>query len=342
MNAYGDTPRGVAASGYTARVLKALLLAMIGSYAAGAQCASAPEAYPSRPVRLLVGVPPGGAADFTARIVAQKLGDTWRQNVVVENRGGAGGTIACEIAANAAPDGYTLLWSSVTTHGVGPLLYSKLPYDALKSFTHVGLAASLPMIMVVNNSIGATSVKELVTLARAKPATLHFASSSSGSLPHLMGEAFKSAAGAPIVHVPYKGSGPAVIDLAAGNVQMMFDAPPALYGQIKAGRLRVLASAYSKRSELFPDAPTLAEVGYPGLEGVIWYGVSGPARLLPALVARIDADLHKLLGAADVKERFAQQGALATPSGPEAYAAFIRAELAKWAPVVKSSGAKVD
>jgi tripartite-type tricarboxylate transporter receptor subunit TctC len=221
-------------------------------------------------------------------------------------------------------------------------LYSKLPYDALRSFTHVGLAASLPMIMVVHNSIGVTSVKELVALARSKPGTLHFASSSSGSLPHLMGEAFKTAAGAPIVHVPYKGSGPAVVDLAAGNVQLMFDAPPALYGQIKAGRLRVLASAYSRRSELFPDAPTLGEAGYPGLEGVIWYGVSGPSRLSPALVARIDGDLRKLVGAADVKERFGQQGALATPSGPEAYVAFIRAELAKWAPVVKSSGARVD
>jgi tripartite-type tricarboxylate transporter receptor subunit TctC len=304
--------------------------------------AAAPQPYPARPIRLILGVPPGGAADFTARIVAQKLGDPWRQNVVVENRGGAGGTIACEIAANAAPDGYTLLWSSITTHGVGPLLYSKLPYDALKSFTHIGLAATLPLIMVVHAGVQAATVKELVALARARPGTLHFASSSSGSLPHLMGEAFKSAAGAPIVHVPYKGSGPAVIDLAGGNVQIMFDAPPSLYGQIKAGRLRVLASAYSKRSELFPEAPTLAEAGYPGLEGALWYGVSAPARLPRELQSHINGDLQKALGAPDVKERYAQQGAIATPSNPAAYADFISAELAKWAPVVKSSGAKVD
>jgi tripartite-type tricarboxylate transporter receptor subunit TctC len=322
------------------RLLAAVLSAAL---ALGAAHAAAPsDAYPTRPVRLLVPVPPGGAADFTARIVSQKLGDALAQNVVVENRGGAGGTIACEIAARSAPDGHTLLWSSVTTHGVGPVLYSKLPYDPLRSFTHVGLAASLPMIMVVHGSVAAASVKELVALAKAKPDNLHFASSSSGSLPHLVGEMFRTATGAPIVHVPYKGSGPAVIDLAGGNVQIMFDAPPALYGQIKAGRLRVLASAYSKRSELFPDAPTLAEAGYPGLEGVIWYGISGPAGLAPAVVSRLNAELHKLLSFAEVKERFAQQGAIATPMSAQRYTAFVAAEMAKWAPVVRSSGAKVD
>ena len=322
--------------------MRTLLLTLATACAISIATAHAAENWPARPIRLLVGVPPGGAADFTARIVAQKLGDAWGQNVVVENRGGAGGTIACDITAKASPDGYTLLWSSVTTHGVGPLLYSKLPYDALKSFTHVGLAASLPMIMVVHQAVGATSVKELVALARSKPGSLHFASSSSGSLPHLVGEMFRTVTGAPIAHVPYKGSGPAVIDLAAGNVQIMFDAPPALYGQIKAGRLRVLAWAHARRSELFPDVPTLAEAGYPGLEGVIWYGVSAPANLRAPLVRRINDDLHKLLAQPDVRERFAQQGAIPTPMSAERYTAFIAAELAKWAPVVKSSGAKVD
>ena len=306
-------------------------------------CAAGGESvYPARPIRLIVGVPPGGAADFTARIVGQKLTDALGQNLVVENRGGAGGTIASEIAAKSAPDGYTLLWSSVTTHGVGPVLYSKLPYDALKSFTHIGLAASLPMIMVVHNSVPASSVKELIALAKAKPETLHFASSSSGSLPHLVGEMFKTASGAPIVHVPYKGSGPAVIDLAGGNVQIMFDAPPSLYGQIKAGRLRVLASVASKRSELFPDAPTLIELGFRGMEGVIWYGLSGPAGMPPAIVKRISEELFRLLALPDVKERYLQQGAIPTPMTPQSYTAFIKAEMAKWGPVVKASGAKVD
>jgi tripartite-type tricarboxylate transporter receptor subunit TctC len=230
----------------------------------------------------------------------------------------------------------------VTTHGVGPVLYAKLPYDALRDFTHIGLAASLPMIMAVHASVPAASVRELVALAKSKPDTLHFASSSSGSLPHLVGELFKTKTGARIVHVPYKGSGPAVIDLAAGNVQMMFDAPPSLYGQIKAGRLRVLASVYSRRSELFPEAPTLAEAGFPGIEGVIWYGLSGPARMPAYAVQRISDALQKLLARADVKARFAEQGAIATPLSPADYAAFIRAEMAKWGPVVKLSGAKVD
>ena len=307
-----------------------------------ADAIAAGAAYPVRPIRLIVGVPPGGAADFTARIVAQKLTDALRQNLVVENRGGAGGTIASEIASKSSADGYTLLWSSVTTHGVGPVLYSKLPYDALKDFTHIGLAASLPMIMVVHTAVPATSVKELVALAKAKPDTIHFASSSSGSLPHLVGEMFRTATGAQIVHVPYKGSGPAVVDLAAGNVQIMFDAPPSLYGQIKAGRLRVLASVYSKRSDLFPDAPTLGEAGYPRLEGVIWYGLSGPAGIPAPVVNRISSELRQLVTLTDVKERFAQQGAIPTPMTPQQYTAFIKAEMTKWAPVVKSSGAKVD
>ena len=304
--------------------------------------AAQPAPYPNKPIRLVVGVPPGGAADFTARILAQKLAEGMGQNLVVENRGGAGGTIASDITAKANPDGYTLLWSSVTTHGVGPVLYSKLPYDAVKDFTHIGLAASLPMIAAVHVSVPAKSVKELIALAKAKPGTLHFASSSSGSLPHLVGEMFRTMTGAQIVHVPYKGSGPAVIDLAAGNVQMMFDAPPSLYGQIKAGRLRVVASVYSKRSELFPEAPTMTELGYKGLEGVIWYGISGPAGIPRAVVKRISDEMRKQLALGEVKERYASQGAIPTPMTPEQYTAFIKSEMAKWGPVVKASGARVD
>lgn len=318
------------------------ILALVVLLAPTVHAASQEAAYPARPVRLIVAVPPGGAADFTARIAAQKLTEALAQNLVVENRGGAGGTIASDIASKATPDGYTLLWTSVTTHGVGPALYTKLPYDAIRDFTHIGLAASLPMIMVVHASVPAGSVKELIAMAKAKPNSLHFASSSSGSLPHLVGELFRTVTGAPIVHVPYKGSGPAVVDLAGGNVQIMFDAPPSLYGQIKAGRLRVLASVYSKRSALFPEAPTLAELGYPRLEGVIWYGVSGPAGIPGGVVKRISAELHKLLATSDVRERYAQQGAIPTPMTPQQYTAFIKSEIAKWGPVVQSSGAKVD
>jgi tripartite-type tricarboxylate transporter receptor subunit TctC len=319
-------------------VIAACLLIVCASVSA----APADHAYPSRPVRLIVAVPPGGAADFTARIVAQKLAEALGQNVVVENRAGAGGTIAAELASKSTPDGYTLLWSSVTTHGVGPSLYTKLPYDPLRNFTHIGLAASLPMVMVVHVAVPVSTVKDLIALAKSKPNTLHFASSSSGSLPHLVGEIFRTKTGAPIVHVPYKGSGPAVVDLAGGNVQIMFDALPALYGQIKAGRLRVLAAVYSKRLELFPEVPTLAELGYPGLEGVIWYGVSGPSGVPGTVVKRLSDELRRLLAGLDVRERFGQQGAIPTATTPQEYTAFIKAELAKWAPVVQSSGAKVD
>jgi tripartite-type tricarboxylate transporter receptor subunit TctC len=319
--------------------VSALLAALPPAPGHGAQ----PDpSYPTRPVRLIVAVPPGGAADFTARIVGQRLADGLGQNVVIENRGGAGGTIASEMAARATADGYTLLWSSVTTHGAGPVLYTRLPYDSIRDFTHVGLAASLPMIVVVHVSVPARSVKDLVELAKAKPNALNFASSSSGSLPHLVGELFKARTGAPITHVPYKGSGPAVVDLAAGNVQVMFDAVPSLFGQIKAGRLRVIGSVAAQRSELFPDAPTMAESGYPGVEGVIWYGVSGPAGMPKSAVARLSGELVKLLALPAVKERFGQQGAVPTPMTPVQYTAFIRAEQVKWGPVVKATGARAD
>ena len=218
---------------------------------------SAGQSYPTKPIRFIVGVPPGGAADFTARIVAQRLADNLGQNVVVENRGGAGGTIASDISAKAPPDGYTLLWSSSTTHGVGPVLYTRLPYDALKSFTHIGLATSLPMYVAAHAGLPVKGVKELVALASAKPDSLHFYSSGSGGMPHLVGEMFKTATGAPIVHVPYKGSGPGVVDLAGGNVQLGFDSLPSIYPHVQSGRIRLLATVGRNRSGKYPDLPSL-------------------------------------------------------------------------------------
>jgi tripartite-type tricarboxylate transporter receptor subunit TctC len=226
----------------------------------------AAQAYPTKPIRFIVGVPPGGAADFTARIVAQRLTDSLGQNLVVENRGGAGGTIASDITAKAAPDGYTLLWSSSTTHGVGPVLYTRLPYDALKSFTHIGLATSLPMYVAANANVPAKGVKELIALAKAKPNGLHFYSSGNGGMPHLVGEMFKSATGAPIVHVPYKGSGPGVVDLAGGNVQLGFDSLPSIFPHVQSGRIRLLATVGKSRSAKYPELPSLGELGYPQVD----------------------------------------------------------------------------
>lgn len=324
--------------GKTILITTAVAAALGSSLAAG----QSGQPYPTRPIRLIIGVPPGGAADFTARIVAQKLSDGLGQNLVAENRGGAGGTIASDITAKASPDGYTLLWSSSTTHGVGPVLYTHLPYDADKDFTHIGLATSLPMYMVVHQSVPAKSVKELVALAKAKPESIHFYSSGSGGMPHLVGEMFKAAAAAPIVHVPYKGSGPGVVDLAAGNVQLAFDSLPSIYPHIQSGRLRVLATVGGKRSSKYPDIPSLAESGYPQVDGMVWYGISGPARMPKPVVDRISGELKRILALADVRERFGQQGADATYLAPDAFLAFMRAEWKKWGPVVKATGARAD
>jgi tripartite-type tricarboxylate transporter receptor subunit TctC len=306
-----------------------------------AHAAEAPG-YPARPIRLIVAVPPGGAADFTARIVGQKLAEGLGQNVVAENRGGAGGTIASEIASKAPADGHTLLWSSSTTHGVGPVLYTKLPYDALKGFTHVALATSLPMYVVAHASVPVKTVKDLVALAKARPNTLHFYSSGNGGMPHLVGEMFKSATASPIVHVPYKGSGPGVVDLAAGNVQLAFDSLPSIFPHVQSGRVRLIATVGSKRSGKYPDLPTLAEAGYPQVDGKVWYGISGPPGLPKPVVSRLSAELKRLLGMADVRERFGQQGADATFLPPDEFVAFLKAEWAKWGPVVKATGAGVD
>jgi tripartite-type tricarboxylate transporter receptor subunit TctC len=300
------------------------------------------QQYPTKPIRFIVGVPPGGAADFTARIVGQRLAETLGQNVVVENRAGAGGTIASEITAKAASDGYTLLWSSSTTHGVGPVLYTRLPYDALNSFTHIGLATSLPMYVAVHSAVPAKSVKDLIALARAKPDALHFYSSGSGGMPHLVGEIFKTATGAPIVHVPYKGSGPGVVDLAAGNVQLGFDSLPSIFPHVQSGRIRLIATVGKSRSGKYPELPSLADLGYPQVDGKVWYGISGPAGIAKPVVARISTELRKILGLSDVRERFGQQGADATFLSPDEFVAFMKAEWAKWGPVVKATGAKVD
>jgi tripartite-type tricarboxylate transporter receptor subunit TctC len=300
------------------------------------------QGYPARPVRLIIAVPPGGAADFTARIVGQKLAEGLGQNVVAENRGGAGGTIASEIASKAPADGHTLLWSSSTTHGVGPVLYTRLPYDALKGFTHVALATSLPMYVVAHASVPVKTVKELVALAKARPNTLHFYSSGSGGMPHLVGEMFKSATGSPIVHVPYKGSGPGVVDLAGGNVQLAFDSLPSIFPHVQSGRVKLIATVGGKRSGKYPDLPTLAEAGYPQVDGKVWYGISGPPGLAKPVVSRLSSELKRILAMADVRERFGQQGADATFLDPEAFVSFLKAEWAKWGPVVKATGARAD
>jgi len=296
--------------------------------------------YPSRPIRLIVTVPPGGAADFIARLVGGKLAESLGQPVLVENRGGAGGTIAADAVAKAAPDGYTLLQNSITTHGVGPHLYSKLPYDPVKDFAAVSGLAVLPLVMAVNADLPFRSVDEVIAYSKTNP--LHFASSGNGGAPHMAAELFKSVTGAPITHVPYKGSGPAVADLVGGRVQIMFDAAPSLIAHIRSGKLRVLAAASAQRNRLLPEVPTFAELGYPKVAVSLWYGLLAPAGTPRSAISRLNSEVTKILQSSEVRERLQAQGAEPMPGTPEAFASFMQEEMAKWAPVVKQAGVKLD
>jgi len=301
----------------------------------------AQQNYPTRPVRLIVTVPPGGAADLVARVMAQKLGDAFAQTFVVDNRGGGGGQIAAELAAKAAPDAYTLLQASITTHGIGPHVYEKLLFDPVKDFSPIALYATMPMIIVVNAQVPVKSIEDMVALSKAKPGAYAFGSSGSGGAPHLVGELFKGATGANLQHVPYKGSGPAATDVAGGQVAFSFDAIAPHMPHIKSGRTRVLAAISPARLALFPDVPTMKEMGYPQVAASIWYGMMAPAGVAKPLVARLNAETNKVLGLQDVKDRMAGAGIdAAAANTPEDFAKFIRDELAKWGPVVKAAGAK--
>jgi tripartite-type tricarboxylate transporter receptor subunit TctC len=296
--------------------------------------------YPNRPVRLVVTVPPGGAADFIARLVGGKLAESLGQPVLVENRGGAGGTIATDTVAKAPPDGYTLLQNSITTHGVGPLLYASLPYDPVKDFAPVSGLALLPLIMAVNAELPAKSVDEVVRLSKAQ--SLNFASSGNGGAPHMAAELFKSVTGAPLTHVPYKGSGPAVADLVGGRVQIMFDAAPSLIQHVRSGKLRVLAAASTQRNRLLPEVPSFAELGYPKVAVSLWYGLLAPAGTPAGVIERLNRQVTRVLESSDVREKLLAQGAEPMPGSPQAFAAFMQDEMAKWAPVVKQAGVKLD
>jgi tripartite-type tricarboxylate transporter receptor subunit TctC len=328
--------------GRTPRDHAKMLIGAVIALAVPAGAVAQPTAFPDRPLRLVVHVPPGGALDFTARVIGAKLTESLGQSVLVENRAGAGGIVASELVAKAIPDGHTLLLSSSTSHGVAPVLYKSLPYDAFKDFTHISLLAVLPGLMAINAELPARSVKEFVALARARPAGVLFASAGNGSAPQLMGEQFKRVTGAPMTHVPYKGAAAAVTDLASGQVQVMFDSLPSLISQVKAGRLRILASLSEKRSPLFPEVPTMTEAGFPAVEGSIWCGISGPAGMAPAIVDRLAKEAARAVAQADVQERFAAMGSNPTWLGPKEYVAFIRRENSRWGEVIKASGAVPD
>src|SRR3954462_4117886 len=258
--------------------------------------------YPNRPIQLVVTVPPGGAADIVARVMGGKLSDALGQPVLIVNRGGAGGTTAAAQVAKSEPDGYTLLLNTIATHGIGPHIYANLPYDPVKDFAPVILVVKLPLIMAVNAELPAQTVNDVIALAKTKPGELTFSSSGSGGAPHLAGELFKSVTGTDLLHVPYRGSGPAVIDLIAGRITMMFDATPSLLPHLVAGKLRPLGAASQQRHRLLPDVPSFAELGYPAIDIALWYGVAVPGGTPVPIVQLLNAALAKILQMPDVRK----------------------------------------
>jgi len=276
------------------------------------------------------------------RIVAQKLSDYLGQQVVVENRGGATGMLAAELAARAAPDGYTIMMAHIAAMSILPSLVPKMPYDAARDFAPVTLAAIGPNLLVVHPSLPVKNVKDLIALARARPGQLHFASPGSGSVQHLAGELFKLRAKVDMVHIPYKGSGQSIVDLVAGHVQLDFDSMPPVIQHVRAGRLRALAVTSAERFSLLPDMPTVAEGGIPGFDMSTWWGLVAPAAAGKDIVGRLQAETVKLLKQPDVKERMAFAGAETVGNTAEEFAAFIRAETVKYARIVKDARVKID
>ena len=298
--------------------------------------------YPAKPIRLVVPAAPGGGADFLARIVGVKLGELVGQSVVVENRAGASGTIAADGTAKSAGDGYTVLMGQSTSIVIAPQLYPKLPYDTLRDLKPVTLVAEVPNVMVVHPSVPANTVKELIALAKAKPEMLNFGSSGNGAPSHLAGEMFKSATGTRLVHVPYKGAGPAVNALIAGEIQVMFAPIVAVLPQVKSGRLRALGVTSAKRSAAAPDLPTLAEAGLAGYEISSWFGLFVPASTPAAVVDKLFKETTRVLKSPDVIERFAKEGAEPVGSTPADFNNYVRTEFVKYNKVIKDNGIKAD
>ena len=313
--------------------------------------AQAPAAWPAKPVRIVVPFPAGGTTDILARALAPELQKAFGQPVVVENKPGAGGNVGADAVAKSPPDGYTLLMGTVGTHGINASLYPKLPFDPIKDFAPVTLVAGVPNVLVMNpakaQSLGINSVADLIKVAKASPGRLNMASSGNGTSIHLSGELFKTLTGTYMVHFPYRGSGPALIDLIGGNMDLMFDNLPSSLPQIKAGKLKALAVTSAQRSAALPDVPTIAEAAPPGsrlkdYEASSWFGLLAPAGTPPEVVNRLAQESAKALNAPALKERLLAQGAIPSGNTPAEFAAFIAAETKKWAVVVKASGATVD
>lgn len=315
-----------------------LAAALAASVASGQGAAS----YPSKPIRIVVPFPAAGTTDILARAVGVELFKAYGQPVTIENRPGAGGNLGSDMVAKAAPDGYTLLVGAVSPQAINVALYRDLPYDVMRDFEHITLIAAVPNLLEVHPSVPVKTVKELIDYAKANPGKLAYASSGSGTSIHLSAELFKTMAGVDMLHVPYKGSAPAVTDLLAGQVQLMFDNLPSSLQQVKAGKLRPIAVTTAKRSPTLPDVPTIAESGLPGYEASSWFGLHAPGRTPKDIVNKLYGTVSKALHSKEMAERLSSQGAEPVGNTPAAFTEFVREEILKWAKVVKASGARVD
>ena len=318
-------------------------MAMIGA----AIPVAAQTAWPSKPVRIVVPFAPGGTTDILARAVAPELSKVFGQSFIVDNRGGAGGNLGADIVAKSAPDGYTLLMGTVGTHGINKSLYSRMPYDPQKDFAPITLVAGVPNVMVMNTekakALGINNVPDFIKYAKAHPGQLNMASSGNGTSIHLAGELFKTMTGTFMTHIPYTGSGPAMLGMISGTVDVMFDNLPSSMAQIKGGKLKAFAVTSSQRSAAMPDLPTIEEAAkLKGFEASSWFGLLAPAGTPPEIVLRIQQETAKALNLPNIKEKLLAQGAIPSGNTPQEFAALIDAEIKKWAPVVKASGARVD
>lgn len=323
-------------------LLAALATAATVSMGAAPSSALAQAAYPSKPVTIIVPFAAGGTTDILARIIGQALTAELGQSVVVDNRAGAGGNIGASLAAKAPADGYTLFMGTVGTHAINASLYKKMPFDPVKDFAPLTRVANVPNLLVANPAQPFKTVPELIAYAKANPGKLNFGSSGSGSSIHLSGELFKSMAKVDMVHVPYKGSAPAVTDLLGNQIGIMFDNMPSAIQHVRSGRLVPIAVTTAKRSSELPNVPTIAEAGVPGYEATSWFGMYAPAGTPAPVLATLNKALVKVLGQADVKKKINEQGAETYSETPEQFAAFMKAETLKWGKVVKESGASLD
>ena len=300
------------------------------------------QTWPTKPIKIVLGFPPGGATDILSRDFAAKLGDELKQQVIIENKPGAGGTIGADIVAKAAPDGYTLTIGTSSNHAIAVSLYKKLPYDPIKDFAPITMLAVSQNVVVINADVPANNIRELVAYAKANPGKLNFGSSGNGTISHLTGEMFNTLNGTQITHIPYKGSAFVFPDLLSGQISVMYDSTISIGSMVKSGKVKALAVTGAKRSVLVPDLPTVAESGNPGFESTNWFGFFAPAATPKDILARLNAAAVKVLAAPDLQARFAMQGAEVVANSPGDALNMVKADIVKWAEVAKKSGAKID